>query len=79
LQEPLKALAHLVVSEILAPLQNHVAALHGLDEAGILLEMARKRILHQLAGAAALQGGRRFQLRFQFPLKRALPFLWLLL
>jgi hypothetical protein len=67
LKEPQKALAQLLVSEILAPLESSFAALYGLDEAGFLLKIARKRILYQLVGAAALQGGRCCQLRFQFP------------
>jgi hypothetical protein len=42
LKEPQKALAHLLVSEILAPLESSFAALYGLNEAGFLLKIARK-------------------------------------
>src|SRR5271165_3467587 len=67
LQEPLKALANLFMGEIFAPPEGFLAALHGLDEAGFFVEVARKSILHQLVGAAALHGGGVGQLCFQFP------------
>src|SRR5580658_8146726 len=67
LQKPLKALANLLMGKIIAPLETFFAALHGLDKAGFFLEIARKSILHQLVGAAALLGGGVGQLRFQFP------------
>ena len=52
--EPLKALANLLMGEIFAPLESFLAALHGLDEAGFFLEIARQSLLHQLVGIAAL-------------------------
>jgi hypothetical protein len=45
------------MGQIFAPPESFLAALHGRDEAGLLLEVARKSILHQLVGAAALLGG----------------------
>src|ERR1017187_3006860 len=55
------------MGEIFAPLESFLAALHGLDETGLFLEIARQSLLHQLVGIAALHGGGLCQLRFQFP------------
>jgi hypothetical protein len=67
LKEPLKAPAHLVVSEILPPLESSLAELYRLDEAGLLLEIARTHPLPIGRGCKPLQGGGGCQLRFQSP------------
>jgi hypothetical protein len=48
LQEPLKPLANLFMSEIFTPLESFFTALHGLCETSFFLEIARNNILHQL-------------------------------
>src|ERR1039457_5533618 len=62
----MKTLANLVMGEVITPLQCFLAALHGLDEAGFLFEMARKHVLKQLVRIAALLGRGMRQLRFEF-------------
>ena len=57
----------MLMGEIFAPLESFLAALHGLDETGLFLEIARQSLVNQLVGIAALHGGGLCQLRFQFP------------
>jgi hypothetical protein len=66
LQKPLKALADLLMGEILAPLESFLAAPQGLHEAGFLLEVARKNTLQKFVRLAALPGGGVGQLCFEF-------------
>jgi len=66
-QKPLETLADLLMGEVFAAFESVFAALHGLDKAGFLLEIARQHILHQVVGIPALLGGRVRELRFQFP------------
>jgi hypothetical protein len=55
------------MGEVLATFESILAAFHGLDKAGFLLEIARQHILHQVVGIPALLGGRVREFRFQFP------------
>jgi hypothetical protein len=65
-QKPLKAPAHLLMSKVLAALQGFLSALHALDKAGIVLEIAGNNVLQQCVGITALLGCGMHQLRFEF-------------
>jgi len=50
----LKALADLLMGQMLATLQSLLATLHRFDETGLFLEVTRNNILHQFIGVPAL-------------------------
>jgi len=65
-EESLQALADLLMSEEFAAVKGFLAALHGIDEAGLFLEVARQHALNEFVGSAALAGGRVREFRREF-------------
>ena len=61
----LKALAHLLVREVVAVQQRVFATVHRVDEAAFLVEVPRHDLPYQLIGISALLCGRSCEFRFE--------------
>ena len=66
MQEALKPLANLLMSEIFGPIKGFLAAPYGVDEAGFFLEIARENFPRQFLGFTALPCSGVSYSRFKF-------------